>query len=87
MNQVSLRMKEISELYSQLHTISEKTKDVRMFINIFSQNETVLDTYRMISKLMNDWGEAERKQSILIDVELKEYFKYIKNEFVAYKDV
>jgi hypothetical protein len=41
----------------------------------------------MISKLMNDWGEAERKQSILIDVELKEYFKYIKNEYVAFKDV
>jgi hypothetical protein len=28
MNQVSLRMKEISELFSQLNTISEKTKDV-----------------------------------------------------------
>jgi hypothetical protein len=41
----------------------------------------------MLSKLMNDWGESEKKQSLLIDVELKEYFKYIKNEFVAFKDV
>ena len=41
----------------------------------------------MLSKLMNDWGESEKKQSILIDVELKEYFKYIKNEFISYKDV
>ncbi len=28
MNQVSLRMKEISELYSQLNFISEKSNDV-----------------------------------------------------------
>jgi len=31
MNQVSLRMKEISDLYSQLNTISEKTKDVCIY--------------------------------------------------------
>ena len=36
---------------------------------------------------MNDWGDAERKQALLIDIELKEYFRYIKNEFIAFKDV
>lgn len=41
----------------------------------------------MLSTLMNDWGESYKKQSILIDVELKEYFKYIKNEFIAFKEV
>jgi len=41
----------------------------------------------MLSKLMNDWGDAEKKQSILIDVELKEYFKYIKHEFIEFKEV
>ena len=41
----------------------------------------------MLSKLMNDWGDAEKKQSILIDVELKEYFKYIKDEFIGFKEV
>lgn len=35
MNQVSFRMKEISELYSQLHTISDKTKDVKNFLKTF----------------------------------------------------
>ena len=29
MDQVSTRMKEISDLYSQLHIVSEKTNDVR----------------------------------------------------------
>ena len=41
----------------------------------------------MLSKLMNDWGDAEKKQSILVDVELKDYFRYIKNEFVEFKEV
>lgn len=41
----------------------------------------------MLSKLMNDWGEAEKKQSMLINIELKEYFRYIKNEFVEFKDL
>ena len=36
---------------------------------------------------MTDWGDSNKEQSVLIDVELKEYFKYIKNEFVALKEV
>lgn len=36
---------------------------------------------------MNDWGEAERKQTVQFDIELKEYFKYIRHEFVAFKEV
>ena len=31
MNQVSLRMKEISELYSQLNNLAEKSQDVKLF--------------------------------------------------------
>lgn len=41
----------------------------------------------MLSKLMNDWGDAEKKQSILIDIELREYFRYIKNEFVEMREL
>jgi hypothetical protein len=33
MNQVSIRMKEISELYSQLHFVSQKSSDVKNNIN------------------------------------------------------
>jgi len=35
MNQVSLRMKEISELYSQLNNLSEKSQDVNLFKKLF----------------------------------------------------
>ena len=41
----------------------------------------------MLSKLMNDWGEAERKQTVQFDIELREYFKYIRNELSSFKEV
>ncbi len=42
MNQVSTRMKEISDLYSQLHFVSEKSKDVLKIIYIFIYNYLTL---------------------------------------------
>ncbi len=41
----------------------------------------------MLSKLMMDWSDSFKKQSILIDVELKEYFRFIRNELLSIKDV
>ena len=41
----------------------------------------------MLGKLNTDWGDSFRKQSLLIDTEFKEYFKYIRNEYVALKEV
>lgn len=41
----------------------------------------------MLTKLMNDWGQSFHKQRDLIDIELRQYFAYIKKEFVAFKDV
>jgi hypothetical protein len=85
MNQVSLRMKEISDIYSHLYEISENSSDVN--ITIIIKNPTVRDTYRMLNRLMLDWGDSFKKQSVLIDLELKEYFKFIKNEFINLKEV
>lgn len=36
---------------------------------------------------MHDWSEAEKKQSILIDIDIKEYFKFVKKEFTSFKDL
>jgi hypothetical protein len=78
-------MKEISDIYSHLYEISENSSDVN--ITIIIKNPTVRDTYRMLNRLMLDWGDSFKKQSVLIDLELKEYFKFIKNEFINLKEV
>ena len=41
----------------------------------------------MLSKLLDEWGDSMKKQSSLLNEELKGYFKYIKNEFIAFKEV
>jgi hypothetical protein len=41
----------------------------------------------MISKLLSSWGESMDKQTDLLNVEMKSYFKYIKDEFISFKEV
>jgi len=36
---------------------------------------------------MNKWGDSFTKQADLMEVGMREYFKYIKKEFVSYKEV
>ena len=36
---------------------------------------------------MKDWSETNKRQKILINEGIREYFRYIKNEFVAMKDL
>jgi hypothetical protein len=41
----------------------------------------------MISKLINSWGESMTKQTDILNEEMKTYFKYIKDEYIAFKEV
>jgi hypothetical protein len=41
----------------------------------------------MLSKLMSSWGDSITEQKKLLNEELKGYFKYIKHEFISFKDV
>jgi hypothetical protein len=41
----------------------------------------------MLSKLMSSWGDSIQQQKKLLNEEIKGYFKYIKHEFISFKDV
>ncbi len=41
----------------------------------------------MLSKLMSSWGDSIQQQKKLLNEEVKGYFKYIKHEFISFKDV
>ena len=36
---------------------------------------------------MNSWGDSMKQQTKLLNEEVKGYFKYIKHEFISFKDV
>ena len=77
MNEVSRLMAEVSTIWKALYENSEK----------YFEDKKATDSYNVMSKLMQDWSESEKRQADLISIDIKEYFRYIKNEFISMKDL
>ena len=71
MTQISEKMKEISNLWKLVHEKSTK---------YFDANNTS-QTYYILSKVMENWAEAEKQQMDILNINVREYFRYIKNEY------
>ena len=77
MSQVTDKMKEISILWKQVHEKSLKFND---FYN-------TSQTYNILSKVMSTWAEAEGQQIDILNIYVREYFRYIKNEYHSMHDM
>ena len=77
MSQVTDKMKEISVLWKQVHEKSLKFND---FYN-------TSQTYNILSKVMSTWAEAEGQQIDILNIYVREYFRYIKNEYHSMHDM
>ena len=75
--QLSDKMKEISELWKNMYKKSLK----------YYEKENTTTSFNIMSKIMLDWSEINKKQNILINEGIREYFRYIKNEFHSIKDL
>ena len=53
----------------------------------FSDNNLVFETYRLLCKLSKDWAVLERNQYSLLKIDIREYFKYVRKEFLCLKDL
>ena len=71
------KMKEISNLWKQVHEKSVKYMD--------AQNTST--TYNILSKVMSSWAETEKQQIEIVNVYVREYFRYIKNEYHSMHDM
>ena len=71
MSQVKDKMKEISILWNQVYEKSIKYKD---FYN-------TSQTYNILSKVMTTWANTEGEQIDILNIYVREYFRYIKNEY------
>ena len=76
-NIVSEQMKNISNIWNEIGNVSNKLND----------NENVIDVYYAFSKLMNDWYEMEKKTISILNIQIREYFRYIKNEFHSMEEL
>ena len=75
-NSVCNRLDEISNLFSQFHQSSNK----------FSENKILTMTYELFSKYMRILGINLRKHNEYINIDLKEYFRFVRKEFIQFKN-
>ncbi|MCQ2820530.1 MAG: hypothetical protein MJ252_24970 [archaeon] len=77
MNEVSRIMGEIASTWKALYENSEK----------YFEDKKTKESYNIMYKLMQDWSDSEKRQSDLMNIDVKEYFRYTKNEFISMKDL
>jgi len=74
---ITLKIDEIAQIWSELGKNSAK---------YFDTNE-IVQTYDQMGKLFTNWSDALKRHGNVIHVDIREYFKYIKNTFRAMKDL
>ena len=77
MQQLSNKMKDISKIWKQVLDISIKNSD----------GHNTAETFNIMSKLMEDWSEVQISQMKVINVNIREYFRYVKNQFNGLKEM
>ena len=77
MQHASNKMKNISILFKQLLDRS---------IKYFDSHNTS-ETFNIMSLFMNDWGRIQENQIKIINENIREYFRYVKNEFNSLKEM
>jgi hypothetical protein len=76
-NSLSEQMKNISEIWNNIGKISEKYVD----------NQNTIDSFYALSKLMSDWSDIEKKTSSILNIKIREHFRYIKNEYKSLENL
>ena len=77
MNTVINRMDEISNLWQQIYKNSEKYFD----------NNTSCESYKQMSKLFKTWSKILKEQNNIVNIDIREHFKFIRKSFVSMKDL
>jgi hypothetical protein len=77
MDQISEKMKEISQYWKEIFNANLQ----------YYEKPNTIESYNILSKIMQDWSEANKRQKILMNEGIREYFRYIKNEFASLKEL
>ena len=77
LNAVSTRLIEISEIWTDLLKTAME----------YSDEQYVISTYQLMSKVTRDWAELEKKQAALTNIDIREYFKNITKQSRCLKDL
>ena len=74
---ITLKIDEIAQIWVELCKTSTKYFD----------NDDIILTYDEMNKLFTNWSESLKKHNNIIHIDIREYFKYVKNNFKSMKDL
>ena len=77
MNNVINRMDEISKLWEQIYKASEKYFD----------NNTTCESFNKMSTLFKTWSSVLKEQNTIVNIDIREHFKFIRKNFSSLKDL
>ena len=74
---ITIKIDEIVQIWIELCKTSTKYFD----------GDDIIQTYDQMSKLFTNWSDALKRHNNIIHVDIREYFKYVKNNFKSMKDL
>ena len=77
MEQLGDKIKELSDLWKVVYQQNVK----------YYEKPNTTTSFDILSKIMLDWNEINKKQKILLNEGIREYFRYVKNEFRGIKEL
>ena len=77
MNNVINRMDEISKKWEQIYKASEKYFD----------NNTTCESFNKMSTLFKTWSSVLKEQNTIVNIDIREHFKFIRKNFSSLKDL
>ena len=77
MQQASMKMKEISDLWKKLYESSQ---------SYYETNNTI-ESYGLMHKIMLSLSDIENKKVDLMNNYIREYFRFVKNELISLKEL
>jgi hypothetical protein len=77
---------QIQNVITKMNTISTLWNDLCTKSVNNDEGKVVNAIYESMSKFMNNWAEMQQNQIDLINIKIREYFRYIKNEFHYVKE-
>ena len=84
----------IKILKTQIETLTAKIDEIVQNWDDLCQNsikyfdgDDIIKSYEHMSKLFSNWSEALKRHNNILYIDVREYFKYTKNNFKAMKDL
>jgi len=79
--------KQLKEIGNLMKDLSNYFKNLNSFCSEALDNENLIKTYNSMELLMQNWGFTELQSSLNMELEIKEYFKYVFLEYNSLKEI